>query len=96
MPRYRTNPVESLWSRWMEVQHWPFLMRKFPVLAHLLGPIHTKRKWERKREKSKNKQKRSNNKQQTSKKMLAFAFAFARSEHSLERILKFSLSHAVF
>ena len=48
-------------------------------LVHALGPVHTKRKSERKRKnRSNNRQKRSMSKRQTSKKI----FAFARSKRS--------------
>ena len=39
-----------------------------------LGPIHTKRKWDRKQNRSKKNEKQSKNKRQTSKKIFAFAF----------------------
>ena len=43
-----------------------------------IGPLHTMRKWERKRKCSNDKQKRSKSKRQTSKNFFAFASAFSR------------------
>ena len=51
-------------------------------ITSLLGPMHTKRKRERKLKRSKNNQRRLKNKWQTSKKTFSFSFTFTRCERA--------------